>query len=102
MTALSDEQKAHRVARFRKIVKYRAWFGWVFTVVGGALFAVGVKEDNNLLVMLNGFLFFGYGLFMVRQARQALKKLSELNFKNPAIPADVKASGQQDRSPSSK
>ena len=77
MTELSDEQKAQRVARFRKIVKYRAWFGWVFTIVGGSLFAVGVKENNNLLIMLNGFLFFGYGLFMVRQARQALKNLSQ-------------------------
>ena len=76
MPELSDEQKAHRVARFRKIVKYRAWFGWVFAIVGASLFVVGLNENNNPLVLLNGVCFFGYGLFMVRQARKAMRKLS--------------------------
>jgi len=76
MPELSDEQKAHRVARFRKMVKYRLWFGWVFAIVGASLFVVGVKESNHPMLLLNGVLFFGYGLFMVRQARRAIKNLS--------------------------
>ena len=76
MPELSDEQKAHRVARFRKMVKYRAWFGWIFTIVGASLFVVGVKEGNHPMLLLNGVLFFGYGLFMVRQAKKHLQKLS--------------------------
>ena len=76
MPELTDEQKAHRVGRFRKIVKYRIWFGWVFALVGASLFGVGLNEDNNPLVILNGVCFFGYGLYMVRQAQRALKSLS--------------------------
>jgi hypothetical protein len=76
MPELSDEQKAHSVARFRRMVKYRLWFGWVFTIVGASLFVVGVKEGNHPMLLLNGVLFFGYGLFMVRQARRAIKNLS--------------------------
>ena len=76
MPELSDEEKARRVVRFRKMVKYRAWFGWIFTIVGASLFVVGVKENNHPMLLLNGVLFFGYGLFMVRQAKRALKNLS--------------------------
>jgi hypothetical protein len=76
MPELLDEEKARSVARFRKIVKYRAWFGWVFTIVGASLFVVGLKESNNPLLILNGVCFFGYGLFMVRQAKKHLRELS--------------------------
>lgn len=76
MPELSDEEKARRVVRFRKIVKYRAWFGWVFTIVGASLFVVGLKENNNALLILNGVCFFGYGLYMVRQAKKHLQQLS--------------------------
>ena len=76
MPELTDEQKAHRVDRFRKIVKYRIWFGWVFALVGASLFGVGLNENNNPLVILNGVCFLGYGLYMVRQAQRALKSLS--------------------------
>ena len=76
MPELTDEQKAHRVDRFRKIVKYRIWFGWVFALVGASLFGVGLNEDNNPLVILNGVCFLAYGLYMVRQAQRALKSLS--------------------------
>jgi hypothetical protein len=75
MPELSDEQKTHRVARFRKVIKYRAWFGWIFAVVGVSLFYVGLENGQNPMVLLNGFLFFGYGLFMVRQAKRAMQKL---------------------------
>ena len=75
MAELTDEQKAHRVARFRKVIKYRAWFGWIFAVVGASLFYVGLENGQNPMVLLNGFLFFGYGLFMVRQAKRAMQKL---------------------------
>ena len=75
MKELTDEQKAEKVVHFRRIIKYRSWFGWVFTIVGGTLFGVGVQNDNSAMVMLNGGLFFGYGLFTVWQAKKALGKL---------------------------
>ena len=75
MRELTDEQKAEKVVHFRRIIKYRSWFGWVFTVVGGTLFGVGMQNGNSSLIMLNGVLFFGYGLFMVWQAKKALGKL---------------------------
>ena len=75
MPSLTDEQKAKKVAHFRRIIKYRSWFGWIFAIVGGVLFGVGVKQDQDLMVMLNGFLFFGYGCFMVWQAKRAIAKL---------------------------
>jgi hypothetical protein len=75
MRELTDEQKAEKVVHFRRIIKYRSWFGWVFTIVGGTLFGVGLQNDNSSLIMLNGGLFFGYGLFMVWQAKKALGKL---------------------------
>jgi len=75
MAALTDEQKAKKVTPFRRIITYRSWFGWIFAIVGAVLFGVGVKEGQNPMVMLNGFLFFGYGCFMVWQAKRAREKL---------------------------
>ena len=72
---LSDEQKAKRVNHFKRIIKYRSWFGWLFSIVGAVLFGVGVKQNQDQMVMLNGFLFFGYGCFMVWQAKRAKEKL---------------------------
>lgn len=72
---LSDEQKAKRVNHFKRIIKYRSWFGWLFSIVGAVLFGVGVKQNQDPMVMLNGFLFFGYGCFMVWQAKRAKEKL---------------------------
>jgi hypothetical protein len=78
MTDFTEEQKTKRVSHFRRIIKYRMWFGWIFAFVGGSLFTVGFQGDQkNWVVVMNGALFFGYGLFMVRQAKRALEKLSE-------------------------
>ena len=75
MRKLTDEEKQKRVQHFRKVIKYRSWFGWVFTVVGGILFGVGLKNSEILLITINGVLFFGYGLFMVRQTKKARESL---------------------------
>ena len=75
MPELSQEQKEKRVSHFRRVIKYRSLFGWIFAFVGGSLFVVGLQADQNLMVVINGALFFGYGLFMVRQSKKALKKL---------------------------
>jgi hypothetical protein len=80
MAALTDEQKAKKVTHFRRTIKYRSWFGWIFAIVGAVLFGVGVKEGQNPMVMLNGFLFFGYGCFMVWQAKRAREKLDRNNL----------------------
>ena len=75
MRKLTDEEKQKRVQHFRKVIKYRSWFGWVFTVVGGSLFGVGLQNTEIPLIMINGVLFFGYGLFMVRQTKIARESL---------------------------
>jgi len=71
----SPEQMAQKVAHFRRVIKYRSYFGWVFTVVGAVLFFVGVKNNQMPLIMINGVLFFGYGLFMVWQTKKARERL---------------------------
>ena len=75
MRKLTDEEKQKRAQHFRKVIKYRSWFGWVFTVVGGSLFGVGLQNTEIPLIMINGVLFFGYGLFMVRQTKKARESL---------------------------
>ena len=75
MRKLTDEEKQKRVQHFQKVIKYRSWFGWVFTVVGGTLFGVGLQNTEIPLIMINGVLFFGYGLFMVRQTKRARESL---------------------------
>ena len=67
----SSEEKVRRISHFQRVIRYRKLFGWVFSGVGLVLFVVGVKNSQNPLIMINGALFFGYGLFMVRQAKKA-------------------------------
>ena len=71
----SPEQMTKKVAHFRRVIKYRSYFGWIFTVVGAVLFFVGVKNNQMPLIMINGVLFFGYGLFMVWQTKKARERL---------------------------
>ena len=71
----SPEQMAKKVTHFRRGIKYRSYFGWIFTVVGAVLFFVGVKNNQMPLIMINGVLFFGYGLFMVWQTKKARERL---------------------------
>ena len=75
MKQFSEEEKTRRINHFRKVVYFRSLFGWVFAVVGICLFGVGLKNGENPLVLINGLLFFGYGLFMVWQTRKAKAKL---------------------------
>lgn len=76
MSELSDEQKAQKVSHFRRIAKGRVLFGWTFTAVGAVLFVVGFKNNQSLLIMLNGLTFTAWGLFMVWQAKRALSSLT--------------------------
>ena len=78
----SPEEKVRRISHFQRVIRYRKLFGWVFSGVGLVLFVVGVKNSQNPLIMINGALFFGYGLFMVRQAKKAGAQLtrSEQNY----------------------
>ena len=75
MKELTEEQKANKVVHFRRVIKYRSWFGWVFAVVGGTLCVVGLNNIQAPMVLLNGVLFFGSGLFMVWQAKRALSNI---------------------------
>ena len=75
MKKFSEEEKTRRINHFRKVVYFRSLFGWVFAVVGICLFGVGLKNGGNPLVLINGLLFFGYGLFMVWQTKKAKAKL---------------------------
>ena len=74
--AYSPEEKVRRISHFQRVIRYRKLFGWVFSGVGLVLFVVGVKNSQNPLIMINGALFFGYGLFMVRQAKKAGAQLT--------------------------
>lgn len=71
----TPEQMAKKVNHFKRVIKFRSYFGWVFAIVGGSLFGVGVKNNQMPLIMINGALFFGYGLFMVWQAKRAQQRL---------------------------
>ena len=76
-TKLTPEQMTKKVAHFRRVIKYRSYFGWMFTIVGGTLFGVGMKNNQMPLIMINGALFFGYGLFMVWQTKRARQRLDQ-------------------------
>ncbi len=71
----TEEEKNRRISHFQRVIRYRKLFGWVFSGVGIVLFLVGLKNSQNPLIMINGALFFGYGLFMVRQAKKAASQL---------------------------
>jgi hypothetical protein len=73
----TPEQMAKKVAHFRRVIKYRSYFGWIFAVVGAILFGVGVENNQMPLIMINGVLFFGYGLFMVWQTKKARERLDQ-------------------------
>ena len=73
---LSEAEKSKKVTHFRRVIKYRCWFGYVFTVVGACLFGVGFDNSESMMVTINGALFCGYGIFMVWQAKRALNNLS--------------------------
>lgn len=77
MKELTEEQKSNKVVHFRRVIKYRSWFGWVFAVVGGTLCVVGFNNIQAPMVILNGVLFLGYGLFMVWQAKRALSNIDK-------------------------
>ena len=71
---LSVDEKARRVAKFRRIVGYRKVAGFLFAIVGAGLLVVGLQE-NKPLVALNGAMFGGYGVYMVIQSKRAMQKL---------------------------
>jgi uncharacterized membrane protein YiaA len=75
MKNISENEKNRRINHFRRVIFYRAIFGWIFSLVGVVLFIVGLNNLDNPLVSINGFLFFAYGLFMVWQTKRAREKL---------------------------
>jgi len=75
MKNISEDERTRRTNHFRRVIFYRSIFGWIFSLVGVVLFTVGLNNLNNPLVSINGFLFFGYGLFMVWQTKRAKEKL---------------------------
>ena len=75
MKDISEDEKTRRVSHFRRVIFYRSIFGWIFSLVGLSLFVVGLNNLNNPLVLINGVLFFAYGLFMVWQTKRAKAKL---------------------------
>ena len=75
MKNISENEKNRRIDHFRRVIFYRSIFGWIFSLVGIALFIVGLNNLHNPLVSINGFLFFAYGLFMVWQTKRAKEKL---------------------------
>ena len=70
-TKPTPDQMEKKIAHFRRVIKFRSYFGWVFAVVGAALFVVAMQGNKMPLIMINGVIFFGYGLFMVWQTKRA-------------------------------
>lgn len=75
MPQLSNQEKARRVSQFRKIIVYRFWAGWLIAILGPIFLVVAMLKDQDPLIILNGVLFLGYGIFMVRQSRKASRNL---------------------------
>jgi hypothetical protein len=74
-TKPTPDQMEKKIAHFRRVIKFRSYFGWVFAVVGAALFVVAMQGNKMPLIMINGVIFFGYGLFMVWQTKRAQARL---------------------------
>tara|TARA_B100002019_G_scaffold268815_1_gene261093 strand:+ start:3902 stop:4141 length:240 start_codon:yes stop_codon:yes gene_type:complete len=75
MSEVSDKEKTKRIKHFRKVIYFRSLLGWVFAGVGICLFGVEINDMSNPLILINGLLFFGYGLFMVWQTKKAKANL---------------------------
>jgi hypothetical protein len=73
---LSDAEMDRKIEHFQRIIRWRSMLGWFLTGVGLFFFIIGLKNLQNLILLLNGVLFFGYGLFMVWQAKKAKEKIS--------------------------
>ena len=71
----SPDHMSKKVAHFKRVIKFRSYFGWIFAIVGGCLFGVGVKNNQMPLIMINGALFFAYGIFMIWQTKRARQRL---------------------------
>ena len=74
-TKPTPDQMEKKIAHFKRVIKFRSYFGWVFAVVGAALFVVALQGNKMPLIMINGVIFFGYGLFMVWQTKRAQARL---------------------------
>ncbi len=72
----SEKEKSQRINHFRRVIRWRSRFGWIFSIVGLVLFFIGLKNQHNLMVLINGLLFMGYGIFMVWQSKKALAKFN--------------------------
>ena len=59
----TPEQLAKKMAHFRRVIRYRSYFGWIFAVVGAILFFVGLENNQMPLIMINGALFFWIWFF---------------------------------------
>ena len=75
MPKLSSEEKARRVSQFRKIIVYRFWAGWLIAILGPIFLLAAMLKDQDPLIFLNGVLFLGYGVFMIRQSKRATRNL---------------------------
>lgn len=73
---LSDAEMDRKIEHFQRIIRWRSMLGWFLTGVGLVFLIIGLRNLQNLILLLNGFLFFGYGLFMVWQAKKAKEKIS--------------------------
>ena len=94
---LSDEQKAKRVNHFKRIIKYRSWFGWLFSIVGAVLFGVGVKQNQDPMVMLNGFLFLATGALWCGKQKGQRRNWKRTLYKSYLIPSIPEGEGDLDQ-----
>jgi len=73
---LSDAEMERKIEHFQRIIRWRSKLGWFLAGIGLVFFIIGLRILQNLILLLNGFSFLGYGLFMIWQAKKAKEKIS--------------------------
>lgn len=69
-----DRRSFVRRKHFLRIIRYRSFFGLFIAGIGFVLLLVGLKKLDQPLILINGVMFAGYGLFMNWQAKRARKQ----------------------------
>ena len=74
MKEYTTEQKVRRIEHFRRVINIAPCLGG-FSLLLVQFFWSGVANNQMPLIMINGLMFFGYGIFMIWQTKRAREKL---------------------------
>ena len=76
---ISDEEKDHRIQKFRKMITYRKITGVAISLAGIVVLIIGLQKTGTgaVLLSVNGCVLIGYGIYMHLQAIRYLRMLGE-------------------------